>query len=1098
MRKYLLPLICLFTLALSANQYIFNYTDNNTLETAFYGQTGQANIQYKLLYYLLPLDEEVISINITNQKYQSQSKNIPIFPGYASNTDGQIGEAKQAPSPLFPSQPNITYQSYYKQGIQILIAKIPHQVYHSSEKRLDILQEAQIEITTKLRVTAFEKSRFLTNLRDFHKLTEKLIVEERVRESYYTYYANPDYSPRNSLGIEPAEMLIISPSGLLTDWQIYADYKTGLGVSTQVVDISNITSNFSGRDNAEKLRNFLIEVYTEWSSNETPLSFVLLGGDLNLVPARLLRIRAAYNSSWNSNNVYSDLYFAALDGDWDNDSDNLFGEGDFAQDIQATGTSGEEADLFAELAVGRIPVETTDELENWFNKQQDYASAQVSEQFYEKVLLLGEYLGSSIYGAPSMNELANSLADYSIQTLYSQNSTFTEANLTSAINNGVSQVHHLGHGSTTAVFSISNSDITNNFVNQDYPLIYTQGCHTANLSTNDSIGESFILNQRGAFAYIGNTSYGFYSSFENQGPSQLFHREFVDAYSNEEISEIGFAFTDGKEDLVGITDQTGTRRYVYFDNILFADPSTELIKGLESVEIEQVSDNSIKLTFSASMTSEVLDTNNYTIYQRDAVTTTYPLASVSQQGDDYFLNFSSNLPAGIPLRITIENIPNLLDPTVKLIKPLYTIKESSVISPTVWRAEESPIYVYKHQIINSTLTIEPGTEIRVNSDKSFYLYWGGKIQVDGDSLNYVTFTSYSDDSLEDDKWTDFTFMMEPSPDSYFNYAMIKNSQSGIWLDSLSTINLDHVRFKDNENYGIYAKHSTVNANYLEFSGMTNSQTAAFRIIGGNQNLKHITSTENAGYELLVTDSAQMILSNSIIWGESNFDSEYLTINYSILPDEMSGISNLSSNPQFVSTTNLKLQSISPAINSGNSSLLDPDNTITDRGFWYYYHPNNFEATIVLNSSPKIIQFKNLSLGEYDSVEWDFDNDGQWDSSDLSPQRIYLEEGNFDVKMRLIKDNFQEEVIISELINQTFLPLQVNFPINIAIESNQIELSWDSVTNSDLYRVTGGRELNSDFSSLAIQEETNYQVELPEDNVKFFQIIPLEQVIDIAD
>ncbi|MBI9030809.1 hypothetical protein JEZ13_02225 [bacterium] len=1098
MKLYFLVIFFVFSFSLTASEYEYNYQANNDLERGFYGIAGQANIQFKILKYVIPLDEDILTVSLSNPQYKSLQQAIDIFPGYASITDGQIGQPANSPSPIFPPAKTLTYQSYFKQGIQIVILKIPHQIYHYYDQKLETLDQAEIVITTKVRDTGYKKSRFLSNVEAFDRITKELMIEESVKDSYYSYYANPDYQERNSLGLDPTEMVIISPSGLITEWQLYADYKTALGLSTQVVNINNITLTYAGRDNAEKLRNFLVDIYTEWSSNETPLNYVLLGGDYNLVPARQLRIRASYNGSWNSNNVYSDLYYSGLDGDWDNDSDNLFGEGDSSQDSQATGTNGEEADLYAEVAVGRIPVETSDELENWINKQQDYESAQVDEQFYEKVLLLGERLSSTIYGAPSMNELANNLSDYSIQTLYAQNSTFSEASLTSAINNNVSQVHHLGHGSTTVVFSISSSDLTNNFVNQDYPFIYTQGCHTANLSTNDSIGESFVIHQRGAFAYIGNTSYGFYSSFENQGPSQLFHREFVDAYTNEGISKIGLAHSDGKEDLIGITGQTGTRRYVYFDNILFADPSTEIIKDLERVAIEQLSDTSIKLSFTGNIGSEVFTPGNYTIYQRDDLATTYPVSSVTQEGDDYILNFSAELPAGIPLRIKIENITNLLNPTTKLVKPLYTIKESSIITPTVWSAEESPIYVYKHQIINSTLTIEAGTEIRVNSNKSFYIYWGGQIQVQGDSLNYVTFTSYSDDSAQSDKWTDVTIMMDPSPDSYFNYALIKNSTSGIWLDSLSTITLDHVRFQDIENYGIYAKHSTVNADYLEFTGMTNSEGGAFRIIGGLVNLNHLTSAENAGWELIVTDSAQVTLKNSIIWGQSHLDSDFITIDYSILPEVITGTENLTSNPQFVSTSDLRLQSSSPAINSGQTTELDPDNTITDRGYWYYHYPNNFNAEIVLGS-PKKVEFTNLSLGDYDTIEWDFDNDGVWDSQDLNPEHLYLDAGVFSVKMRLTKDSFQEDILLTDIIEQSLNPLQVNFfPVNITIDANQLELSWSPVMSTDLYQITSGIDLESDFSSLSIQEETSFTQEIDESRLKLYQIIPLEQIINIAD
>lgn len=1098
MKIYILLLLVFFTTLVHSNEYFYDYNVINDLKTGYYNKANEANIQYTILEFILPLDEETVSVELENPKYKTYQKSIDVFSGDMTITDGRLANKHQNPSPLFPSSKSLTYNSYFKQGIHILLIKIPHQVYRYEVKELEVLQEGQIKITSKASRYSNEKANLLTNLGDLTKISRDKVIEPRVKQSYQSHYNSSKIPTRNDLNLSPTEMIIISPSTLVSVWNNYASYKTSLGVTSQVVDISSITSTYSGRDISEKIRNFLIDVYTEWSSNDTPLRFVLLGGDHNLIPSRVLKISASYNGSWHNNSVYSDLYYAGLDGDWDNDQDNLFGEGDANQDSQATGSNGEEADLYAEVYVGRIPVASTDELENWINKQEDYETAQVSENFYQKALLLGQYLGSSVYAAPSMNEIGNHLSDYSIQTLYQQDGTYSETALTSAINNGVSQIHHLAHGSSSEVFSINESDIINNLINQDYPLVYTQGCHTANLSINDAIGEDFIIKQRGAFAYIGNTSYGFYSSFENQGPSQLFHRKFVETYDIEATIEIGKAHLDSKESLIGITDQTGTRRYIYFDNILFADPSTAIIKETASLTVEQVSDTSLQVSFTDNIGSEALNTSNYLVYQRDNESEIYPVTSINQLGNTYYLNFSSNLPRGIPLRIEVENIPNILNPTKKLVKPLYTIKESSIISPTTWTAEESPIYVYKHQIINSILTIEAGTEIRVNSGKSFYLYWGGEIRVDGDSLSYVTFTSYSNNPQTADKWVDFTFMMDPSPDSYFNYTMIKNSQSGIWLDSLSTISLDHVRFQDNVNYGIYSKHSSIEADFLEFTGMTNSEGGAFRIIGGNVNLNHITSAENAGWELIVTDSAELEISNSIIWGQSSLDSDFITINYSILPTQESGISNLTSDPLFISASNLRLQSTSPAINSGDSTELDPDNTISDRGFWYYHYPNTFAAEVIADTSPKVIEFTNQSLGFYDSIDWDLDNDGIWDTSEINPQHTYLTEDTFSVRMRLTKDSFQQEVLITDLVQQSFDPVQVNFPVNISVDTDNIELTWQPIINADLYRLTLATDIDATATVISLQEATSYIRQLSLNRTEFYQVIPLEQIITITD
>ncbi|OQY39115.1 MAG: hypothetical protein B6226_02470 [Candidatus Cloacimonetes bacterium 4572_65] len=975
-------------------------------------------------------------------------------------------------------------------------------------------------LTTVLE-TVKNRVKFLTNITDFEKLTAQMYLTDSIFNEYMNHYSALNHSSRNILNTSPCEMLIISPSGLVNEWESYAAFKDSLNLSTNVVDIADITATYSGRDSAEKLRNFLIEAYTEWSSNPTPLKYVLLGGDAGFVPERALRIDAYYNSGWHHNNVYSDHYYSGLDGNWDSDNDSIFGEGDATIDTQASGNSGDEADLLFEVAVGRIPVETTTEFNNWFLKQRDYTSQTVAEDFYQKALMIGERLSSTIFGGPAMDELAGYFPEYSISTLYAIDATYSEAAIVNHINSGTALVNHLGHGNPTTIFSFTLSDIENNLTNTDYPFIYTQGCNTSKFTTDDAIAECFILDEHGAFALVGNTSYGFYSSFENQGTSQLYHREFYDAfiygfYSSfenqgtsqlyhrefydafirEEFDEIGLAFNDGKEDLIGMTAQTGTKRYVYYDNILFADPSTLFISEIQDVSVVQTTPNIIELNFSGVTDSSIFTLSNYSVYERDDTATTYAVTSITQNGNSYNLNLASNLPAGIPLEIKMENITNHISPSIKKVTPLYTIKESSIVSPVTWTIEESPIYIYKHQIVNSILTIEPGVEVRINQDKGFYIYWGGKIITNGDSTAYVNFTSYSDNPNATDNWVDLTFLMDPADDSQFNYTTIKNSKSGIWLDSLSTIELNHVKLSDNLNYGLYSYYSTVNANYLE---VTNTQAAASKGIyfeGGEANISHLSCSNNSNLELVAIDNVDLTIENSIVWGDYTITTTNKDITYSILSNSMEGEGNQTNNPLFVSAEDFSLTSASPAINAGNtSSPVDTDGTITDIGFHSFYSPANFTGSIVLGSSPKVIQLSNGTLGEVDSLFWDFDNNETWDSQEDNAQFTIDTEGTQTVKMRLVKGAWSKVTTYTNFITSTFTAIDTNINniINVS-DPSTYSLNWDSINNSDYYLIYSSELPGSDFSLINTQSTNSYEGQLDDSSMHFYYVVPVEQEI----
>jgi hypothetical protein len=126
----------------------------------------------------------------------------------------------------------------------------------------------------------------------------------------------------------------------------FKTWKERIGHSVAVVELNHIYRKYSGIDQAEQIRNFLIEKFETWK-----IRYVLLVGDLDLIPTRLLypdpktgSIQAPYAA---------DFYYADMRTfNWDLDADKRWGE--FAAD---------QFNWLHDVIVGRLPFNRADEIE---------------------------------------------------------------------------------------------------------------------------------------------------------------------------------------------------------------------------------------------------------------------------------------------------------------------------------------------------------------------------------------------------------------------------------------------------------------------------------------------------------------------------------------------------------------------------------------------------------------------------------------------------------------------------------------------------------------------------------------------------------------
>lgn len=366
------------------------------------------------------------------------------------------------------------------------------------------------------------------------------------------------------------DMLILTTPSLASAFQPLADHHTANGLATEIHTTSDV-----GSTNADDIRDYIRDAYLN-----DGIQFVIIGGDDDVIPAKDLYVEA-YSGGDIEYSMPGDIYYACLDGTYNNDGDSYWGE-------PTDGPGGGDVDLVAEVYVGRCAAGNTTEVNRFVTKTLWYLSG--NHPMPEKVQLVGEHLGfggPAEYAGDTLEELIDGCsnhgyttvgipsADYVVDELFERDQSWSKSDLAARINAGVHLLNHLGHGSPDYAMMFYNSDVLSDLTNTALCMVYSQTCLAGHFDGTDCWAETaHIKTDHGAFAVIMNARYGWGTYNSTDGPSQRFNREFWDAMFNsaENLPELGMANQDSKEDnLYRINDDC--MRWITYELTLFGDPT---------------------------------------------------------------------------------------------------------------------------------------------------------------------------------------------------------------------------------------------------------------------------------------------------------------------------------------------------------------------------------------------------------------------------------------------------------------------------------------------------------------------------------------------
>ncbi len=590
MKNLICALLLILGLAWMPASVVFNYTlDTPVIKTdgnfsrislsggQSYGLPGQPDLPWVGTKLLLPLGEAASGLEVKLSSPVSFQLDRPL-----AQLQAQYPFSKADLPPLTEPDPAIygnpqfwpatTHNGVNTQflaGHPINFTAICPFAYNPVSGELVFYRNLRVEIQTSPTPAA---SSALSLLKEDTFTTQRLLNS----------VDNAEAVPRYQTRLNGFEYLIIYDAAKLAQWQPFIDLQTARGTVVGLKTIQDITSEFTGVDTQEKIRNYIISVY---QTND--LRHVLLAGDTDVIPHRGLYVNFGQAGEVDAD-IPADMYYACLDGTWNTDNDAYWGE-------------MYESDLAPELSIGRFCYNSDAEIANFINKTNYYLNEPVEAEV-ATALFIGEWLWDGpTWGGDYMDEMigGSSMHGYTtvgvpntwnISTLYDRTFGYEEAwggtQLRPLLSQGPTLVNHLGHSNTTYCMrlnasQVSATSITNNGTDHNFSIQFTQGCYAGAFDnrttstgqyTSDSITEKFTSIATSAVAMISHSRYGWGMQGSTDGASQYIHRQYIDAIFGENIFELGYTLADSKIDNIPFISNSPVMYWVTYETNLFGDP----------------------------------------------------------------------------------------------------------------------------------------------------------------------------------------------------------------------------------------------------------------------------------------------------------------------------------------------------------------------------------------------------------------------------------------------------------------------------------------------------------------------------------------------
>ncbi len=530
----------------------------------FTNQVGAPLLPVRNIYIRIPPDAKVTGVKLTKCEYADLPGVYNLYP-----TQPSIPISHSAHSPPFVKPDPSIYSSPAPYptniirylglgnlcGERIATLQLHPLQYIPSEGRLRLITQVEFKLQY---LREGKVARSLPHRAGsegiYHRVVRRLVL-------------NPDNIGGRALGEEfPKDdlltYLIITDANLAPVFTPLAQWKTKKGVPTAIRTVSWIDSHYNGSDLAERIRNYL-----KIAAQDSGTIWVLLGGDTGIIPCRYAHIELESYTE----DIPSDLYYSDLDGTWDLDGDEIYGEPE------------DSVDLYPDIFVGRAPVATLAETQSFVTKALTYEKNPPID-YQRRALFFAERADDLTDDGISKDLIDERYFPDGfdpIAKLYERDGNESAGAVLDSMNRGFNLLNHCGHAFIDVMCTgpdALNSEQIDGLANSPrfFGALYSVGCWPAAIDY-DCIAEHFVKSPHGGGFFVGNSRYGWYTpSFPGYGSSDLFDQRFFASLFNDGIYHLGATLANSKIYYIADAHLENDYRWIEFELNLLGDPELPL------------------------------------------------------------------------------------------------------------------------------------------------------------------------------------------------------------------------------------------------------------------------------------------------------------------------------------------------------------------------------------------------------------------------------------------------------------------------------------------------------------------------------------------
>ncbi len=524
---------------------------------------GYPNLPGVAYSFLIPQGTDLSDITVEIHEIQTIEGNWDIDPVRSCRLNEALGPRVFNPivynsDNVFPSEQALFMHAGNKTGFRMgSFTFVPFQ-YKPLSRELNVITSASITVT----YTEDASVRMLS-------LTDQQITI--AGDGLRNIVSNPEmldqWAPSLSGGSDGPTWIVIADTSYETMLEPLVTHRESTTGAAAYVSLTWIYANYTGYDTQEQIRNYLIDRFENHG-----LIYALIVGDYGPTT----RISDLILSGNHLDSV-TDLYYSDLDGTWDANGNNQYGEY----------TDG--LDYYSDIYVGRFSSEVDYRVEEMINRTVAYEQTPTAGDWQQTALLPGALLWPPYGGGIVCDSIAKRIPiDWTIHKLY-ETASGHPTNQIDLLNAGVSFCEPTGHGYTNGVYWYYAPDnmITNynynDMTNIDMLTVFSSiTCLAGKISVGCLAEKLMYLPTGGAIAVMFNSDNG-WGSPPNMGVSEILEVCIADQLFTYGQQEIGVMHSLAK-DQMRAGPHINFEEWVFQEHNLLGDPALLFSPGYYGIE----------------------------------------------------------------------------------------------------------------------------------------------------------------------------------------------------------------------------------------------------------------------------------------------------------------------------------------------------------------------------------------------------------------------------------------------------------------------------------------------------------------------------------